>query len=263
MEIKPRILKYIIEKCNMMGKKSEKQKESYKILAVAALLTGACLSLYYFHMILRTGTIVTHLFYIPIILASIWWKRKGLVVALFSSAFLIFSHVFLRPDAAAYNDYLRAFMFMVTAFIVAELSRCIAKEQEALRAANQQLTAGEQQLRAANQQLRANEQQLVSEIAERRKAEGELQETTRFLETIFDTTHVLIAHMDPQFNFIKVNRAYALADEKEPSFFPGKNHFDLYPNEENEAIFRRVVETAEPYFADAKAFEYAEHPERR
>jgi PAS domain S-box-containing protein len=68
--------------------------------------------------------------------------------------------------------------------------------------------------------------------------------------------------MDPQFNFIKVNRAYALADEMEPSFFPGKNHFDLYPNEENEAIFRRVVETAESYFADAKPFEYAEHPER-
>jgi len=143
-------------------------------------------------------------------------------VALFSSAFLIFSHVFFRPDVATYTDYLRAFMFMVTAFIVAELSRRIAKEQEALRAANQQLTAGEQQLKAANQQFRANEQQLVSEITERKEAEGELQETTRFLETIFDTTHVLIAHMDPQFNFIKVNKAYALADEREPSFFPGR-----------------------------------------
>jgi len=73
---------------------------------------------------------------------------------------------------------------------------------------------------------------------------------------------VLVAYMDPQFNFVRVNRVYAEADEREPSFFPGKNHFDLYPNAENEAIFRRVVETGEPYFADAKPFEYAEHPER-
>jgi len=246
----------------MMGKKLERQGEKCRIWIVTILLAGTCILVCYFHVILRIGTIVTHIFYVPIILAAVWWKRKGLLVALFSSGFLIFSHVFLRPDVATHNDYVRALMFIVTAFVVAELSRRIAKEEEALRAANQQLSAEEQQLKAVNQQLKANEQKLHIEIAERKEAEGELQETTRFLETIFDTTHVLIAHMDPQFNFIKVNRAYALADEKEPSFFLGKNHFDLYPNEENEAIFRRVVETAESSFAEAKPFEYAEHPER-
>jgi len=173
-----------------MGKISERQGEKYKIWVMAILLAGVCLLLYYFHVILGTGTIITHIFYIPIILASIWWKRKGLVVALFSSGFLIFSHVFLRPDVAAYNDYFRAFMFIVIAFVVAQLSRRIAKEHEALRAANQQLRAGEQQLKAANQQLsadeqqlkatnqqlRANEQQLVSEITERKKAEERIRE---------------------------------------------------------------------------------------
>ncbi len=100
------------------------------------------------------------------------------------------------------------------------------------------------------------------DITQYKETEIVLRETTQLLETIFDTTHILIAYLDPQFNFIKTNKAYALADEKEPSFFPGKNHFDLYPNEENEAIFRRVVETGESYFADTKPFEYAEHPER-
>ncbi len=100
------------------------------------------------------------------------------------------------------------------------------------------------------------------DITERKRAEEALRETTQLLETILDSTHMLTAYMDPQFNFVRVNRAYAEADERESSFFPGKNHFALYPNAENEAIFRHVVETGQTYFAAAKPFEYAEHPER-
>ncbi len=87
-------------------------------------------------------------------------------------------------------------------------------------------------------------------------------DTARVLQTILEQTHYLIAYLDPQFNFILVNRAYAKADKRKPSFFPGKNHFDLYPNVENERIFKKVVKTGKPYFAFAKAFIYAEHPER-
>ncbi|MBW2664151.1 MAG: response regulator [Deltaproteobacteria bacterium] len=47
-----------------------------------------------------------------------------------------------------------------------------------------------------------------------------------------------------------------------PVFFASKNHFELYPNEDNRSIFSRVVEKGEPYTAYAKPFEYAEHPER-
>lgn len=84
----------------------------------------------------------------------------------------------------------------------------------------------------------------------------------QMLQTILEYTHILIAYMDPQFNFLLVNKAYAAADERGPSFFVGKNHFDLYPDKENEQIFKNVVKTGKPYFAHAKPFEYAEHPER-
>ena len=103
--------------------------------------------------------------------------------------------------------------------------------------------------------------EVSQDITERKQSEQALRETTDLLETIFGHTHMLVACLDPQFNFVRVNRAYADADEREPSFFHGKNHFVLYPNEENEVIFRRVVETGIPYFADAGPFEYAEHPE--
>lgn len=82
------------------------------------------------------------------------------------------------------------------------------------------------------------------------------------LENILSHTNTLIAYLDPEFNFIMVNKAYAEADERTPSFYPGKNHFDLFPNEENEKIFKDVAKSGKPYFDYAKPFEYAEHPER-
>lgn len=86
--------------------------------------------------------------------------------------------------------------------------------------------------------------------------------SAEMLSTIIDNIHEMVAYLDPQFNFIRVNKAYATADQKTVDFFPGKNHFDLYPNAENETIFRRVVETGEPYVVFNKPFEYAEAPER-
>jgi len=97
---------------------------------------------------------------------------------------------------------------------------------------------------------------------ERKHAEDELRKNNALLERIFSSTEFLIAYMDANFNFIRVNRAYAKADGKTPDFFIGKNHFDLYPDAENELIFRRVIETGEPYIVYAKPFTYPEHPER-
>jgi len=100
------------------------------------------------------------------------------------------------------------------------------------------------------------------DITERKQMEKDLLTTNEILEKIFSTTYFLIAYMDRDFNFIRVNHAYAAADGRDESFFTGKNHFDFYPDPENQAIFRRVAETGEPYSAIAKAFKYPEHPER-
>jgi PAS domain S-box-containing protein len=109
----------------------------------------------------------------------------------------------------------------------------------------------------------------LRDISEQKKFEKELIESKKQLndinqifENIYNTTDTCIAYLDPQFNFIWVNHAYATADNKSADFFPGKNHFQLYPDDENEKIFSEVVKSGDPYFAIAKPFEYAEHPER-
>jgi len=89
-----------------------------------------------------------------------------------------------------------------------------------------------------------------------------LDTTTQLLEGSFDATTVALAYLDPELRFVRVNRAYAVADNKEPADFVGKGHFELYPHEENERLFQRVREGGEAYSVLAKPFEYASNPER-
>ncbi|MBI5216874.1 MAG: MEDS domain-containing protein [Ignavibacteriae bacterium] len=122
--------------------------------------------------------------------------------------------------------------------------------------------AFEKTLQSNKRELENINAQLREENKKRIETELELRKTTELLEKIFSTTHLLIAYLDTSFNFLKVNRAYAETDNNVPEFYVGKNHFDLFPNEENKVIFTKVVQTGIPHYATAKTFEYAYHPER-
>ncbi len=107
-------------------------------------------------------------------------------------------------------------------------------------------------------------QQLLHKLApgKHQPAHHALTENKELLENIFDNTSVMFAYLDVNFDFVRVNRAYAADDGREPEFYVGKNHFALYPDVENEGIFRRVVDTGEPYTARAKQFVFTDQPER-
>ena len=109
------------------------QNERNKILIVVMLLIIACLLTYYFHFIIKTGVIFTHFFYIPIILATIWWRYKGLIVPAFLSVMLIFSHFISGGINVSLNeDYVRALMFIVVGSVVAYLSERISRTEKTL-----------------------------------------------------------------------------------------------------------------------------------
>lgn len=133
------------------------------------------------------------------------------------------------------------------------------RAQEELRRAREEL---EIRVQERTEELTKANAALQAQIAERRRAQQALWESSELLERVFSNINVQIAYMDKDFNFIRVNRAYAQADGHDSEFFPGKNHFTLFPNHENQAIFREVVRTGQPHFAFEKAFEYADHPER-
>ena len=82
------------------------------------------------------------------------------------------------------------------------------------------------------------------------------------LHAILDATDVMLVYLDPEFNFVIVNKAYAETCRMRPQEMIGKNHFALYPNPENEAIFRRVRDTGETVFFKDKPFEFPDQPGR-
>ena len=106
---------------------------SVRIVIMAMLLGAACILTSYYHAVLRTGAVFSHLFYIPIILGAFWWKRKGLLVAVFLAAMLIASNVFIRQGVGTNSDFYRSGMFLVVSVIAVVLSERIAQREEALR----------------------------------------------------------------------------------------------------------------------------------
>lgn len=104
-------------------------------------------------------------------------------------------------------------------------------------------------------------QEVQREITLRKLAEMELREHSKILEAFFQNTISLVAILNRDFNFIRVNEAYAKADNRSASEFPGHNHFEFYPSDAEE-IFKEVVETKKEYHAIARPFTYKYSPER-
>ncbi len=92
---------------------------------------------------------------------------------------------------------------------------------------------------------------------------GSTERVSALLRSILDSAiNVCLAYMDKDFNFIYVNEAYANNAGLHPEDLIGKNHFVLYPNDENETIFRRVRDTGVPAKYRDKPFTYHDQPHR-
>jgi PAS domain S-box-containing protein len=115
-----------------------------------------------------------------------------------------------------------------------------------------------EELRKSRDELELRVQERTAELT---KANEKLRGQSRILEAFFTSTITPLVFLDRDFNFIRVNEAYAKCCQRDISEFAGHNHFGFYPHEENEAIFRRVVETKVSYQTIAKPFSFPDHPE--
>ncbi|MDD5081913.1 MAG: PAS domain S-box protein, partial [Dehalococcoidales bacterium] len=82
------------------------------------------------------------------------------------------------------------------------------------------------------------------------------------LATIMENTDAMLVYLDAEFNFVEVNSAYARGAGYSVRELIGKNHFVLFPNAENQAIFERVRDTGEPVQFYDKPFVYPNQPSR-
>jgi len=109
-------------------------------------------------------------------------------------------------------------------------------------------------------------EKLLAEINQQRRRAEELaavlQREQDKLQTIMENTHAQLVYLDADFNFVHANTAYAEGAGYQRDDLTGRNHFDLFPDEENKRIFQRVVETGEPVSFRGKPFVYSDQPER-
>ncbi len=116
----------------MLEQKFEIKKEKYKITIIAVILAISVFLLIYYHK--RSIEVVfTHFLYIPIVLASMWWKRKGMIVPIFLAAMLILTHIFFMRFEGLINDCTRALMFIFVGAVVVILSEMRAKAEKDLK----------------------------------------------------------------------------------------------------------------------------------
>ncbi len=101
--------------------------ETYQYLVVGALVLAAVFLTYFSHAVMKTGVLFTHLLYVPIVLASVWFRTRGVLVAVLLAVMILLSHFMFLRDVPLWDNLIRAGMFMFISITVARLTEGLVK----------------------------------------------------------------------------------------------------------------------------------------
>ncbi len=105
------------------------------------LLAFCCILTYYFHSVLGSHIVFSHIFYIPIVLSAVWWRRKGVIVAVFLGVSVLLSHLFFKTNDQNIESYFRVLMFVIVSLVVARMRMHIDSAEESLQKSDIHLRA--------------------------------------------------------------------------------------------------------------------------
>ena len=115
-----------------MIKKGSGTKPESKVLVLSFAIVACVILALYVAFVIHTAIDYTHFFYIPLILAGIWYKKKAVAVALFLGiVHILVTH--LSPLPLSIDVFGRAVIFIVVAYVIGYVSEQRAKGEIALR----------------------------------------------------------------------------------------------------------------------------------
>jgi len=119
----------------MTAARFDRHGDKLKFIIIAASLAISTFLAFWFHIahIAEPHTIYTHFFYVQIIMASFWWQKRGMYVALYLSVLQLLVHFMFHGQGGTADNLVRVSTFMFVSFITATLSEGLAKRQAALR----------------------------------------------------------------------------------------------------------------------------------
>ncbi|MCX7982987.1 MAG: hypothetical protein N2572_08785 [Syntrophales bacterium] len=114
------------------GKWGQKMREHRTIIATSLTFLMIILTTYT-HTVLKSDIVFTHLYYIPIILGAIWWKRAGIYISVILSLYLIISHLLFLPSVPLINDVIRSLIIVTISLVLTWLGRGLVAAEEILK----------------------------------------------------------------------------------------------------------------------------------
>jgi len=222
-----------------MGRKRPKE-ELYKFFVVGFLWFVCVFASYYFHFILKTDIIFTHLFYLPIVLMSWWFRRKGIWIIAIFGLILVIMHILSPVEAPVWDDVVRASMFMVVGTAVAILSEKSYILRSKIQEYSKNLEQKVKDRAVALLKLDEKNKELEHEIAERTKIEKVLQGREKKLRTILETMNEGYWLIDNETIMLDVNPYMCKILGREKEKIIGHKVYE-FVDSENADIFRKQI----------------------
>ena len=199
-----------METTGATGKSGESKYHEYYPIILGLSVVAVVFLAIYVNMFLDIEVVYTHLFYIPIILAGVWYHRKAVYLAM-SLGVLHIALNYIGDGSLTYGPFLRAFLFIIIAYVVGTIAARKDYLYDGLKKSDHDLrqmqATLERQVQERTQELSKTNESLKNEIIERNKAEDSLM-LARFS---IDTAADFIAWINPDGGFHYVNDALCRA----------------------------------------------------
>jgi len=109
-----------------------------KFLALVFTIVACVILAFYVALVMHKTVVYTHLFYIPVILAGMWYQKRALYVALgLGMVHILVTHLSSIPLSV--NEFGRAAIFILVAYVIGSVSERQVVAEEKLRGAHRKL----------------------------------------------------------------------------------------------------------------------------